>query len=228
MVDTHDGETQTAVKHVRGGFDGLTSWLTGMFDRDGWRPAGVVVVGADNDINGFSWQLEKTLAGTGFRANHGAGDDRARRGAGGGAKHRVHRRAAGGRRPVSPPPRPRPAAAVLLRRGGDRLGRRCGHLRLVALARRGHSAGSGQRVRNGEARGAHVDATGRRGRRAGRRRHRAPGGGATHAAGAAARRAGHRSQARGARCRPDRTTEPRGCSSTYPATTAMSGPTSQP
>jgi hypothetical protein len=61
MVDTHDDETQTAVKHVRGGFDGLTCWLTGMFERDGWRPGGVVVVGADSGINGFSWQLEKAL-----------------------------------------------------------------------------------------------------------------------------------------------------------------------
>jgi hypothetical protein len=61
MVDTHDDETQTAVKHVRGGFDGLTHWLTGMFERNGWRPGGVVVVGADSDINGLSWQLEKAL-----------------------------------------------------------------------------------------------------------------------------------------------------------------------
>jgi hypothetical protein len=61
MVDTHDGETQTAVKQVRGGFDGLTSWLTELFDSDGWRPGGVVVVGADNDINALSWQLEKAL-----------------------------------------------------------------------------------------------------------------------------------------------------------------------
>lgn len=61
MVDTHGDETQTAVKQVRGGFDGLTSWLTGMFDRDGWRPGGVVVVGADSDISALSWQLEKAL-----------------------------------------------------------------------------------------------------------------------------------------------------------------------
>ena len=62
MVDTHEGETQTAVKHVRGGFDGLIHWLLGMFDRrDGWRPGGVVVVGPDSEINGFSWQLEKAL-----------------------------------------------------------------------------------------------------------------------------------------------------------------------
>ena len=61
MVDTHDGETQTATKHVRGGFDGLTRWLTGMFDRNGWQPGGVVVVGANSDIDGFSWHLEKTL-----------------------------------------------------------------------------------------------------------------------------------------------------------------------
>jgi hypothetical protein len=61
MVDSHDGETQTVVKEVSGGFDGLRTWLTGMFHRSGWRPGGVVVVGADDDINGFSWQLEKAL-----------------------------------------------------------------------------------------------------------------------------------------------------------------------
>lgn len=61
MVDTQDGETQTATKHVRGGLDGLTRWLTGMFDRSGWQPGGVVVVGAHRDIDGFSWQLEKAL-----------------------------------------------------------------------------------------------------------------------------------------------------------------------
>lgn len=61
MVDTHDGETQTAVKHVRGGFDGLTTWLTGLFDRSAWRPGGVVVVGSEGDVSDFSWQLEKVL-----------------------------------------------------------------------------------------------------------------------------------------------------------------------
>jgi hypothetical protein len=61
MVDTRDGATQTVTKHVRGGFDGLTCWLRGMFERDGWRPGGVVVVGADSEISGFSWQLEKAL-----------------------------------------------------------------------------------------------------------------------------------------------------------------------
>lgn len=32
MVDTHDGKTQIAVKHVCRGLSGLTSWLTGMFE----------------------------------------------------------------------------------------------------------------------------------------------------------------------------------------------------
>lgn len=61
MVDGRDDDTQTVVKEVGGGFDGLRSWLTGMFHRTGWRPGGVVVVGADDDLNGFSWQLEKAL-----------------------------------------------------------------------------------------------------------------------------------------------------------------------
>ncbi|MCV6984704.1 hypothetical protein H7H78_04400 [Mycobacterium shinjukuense] len=61
MVDIRDHRTQSAVKQVRGGFDGLTSWLTGMFDRSGWRPAGVVVVGSDNAVSEFSRQLEKVL-----------------------------------------------------------------------------------------------------------------------------------------------------------------------
>ncbi len=61
MVDTHEGDTRTAVKQVSGGFDGLTSWLTGMFDRSAWRPDGVVVVGSDGDVDAFSWQLERAL-----------------------------------------------------------------------------------------------------------------------------------------------------------------------
>ena len=61
MIDAHDGDTQIATKHVRGGFDGLSRWLTGMFERNGWQPGGVVVIGADDDIDGLSWQLERTL-----------------------------------------------------------------------------------------------------------------------------------------------------------------------
>lgn len=61
MVHMRNGATQTAVKHVSGGFEGLTSWLTGMFERDGWRPGGVVVAGADGDIDDFSRELEKAL-----------------------------------------------------------------------------------------------------------------------------------------------------------------------
>jgi hypothetical protein len=61
MVDIHEGETHTTVQRVGGGFDGLTHWLTELFERDGWRPGAVVVVGADGDLNGFSWQLEKAL-----------------------------------------------------------------------------------------------------------------------------------------------------------------------
>lgn len=61
MVDIRDGVTQTAVKRVRGGFDVLTSWLTGMFDRSAWCPGSVVIIGSDHDINSLSWDLEKVL-----------------------------------------------------------------------------------------------------------------------------------------------------------------------
>lgn len=61
MVDTNDGGAQIATKHVRGGFDGLSRWLTGMFERKGWQPGGVVVVSSDDDIDELSWQLERTL-----------------------------------------------------------------------------------------------------------------------------------------------------------------------
>lgn len=60
MVDTHDGKTQIAVKHVCRGLSGLTSWLTGMFGRDAWRPAGVVVVGSDSEVSEFSWHARVT------------------------------------------------------------------------------------------------------------------------------------------------------------------------
>jgi hypothetical protein len=61
MVDTHGIERQRATKQLSGGFDGLRTWLTEMFERDGWRPGGVVVVGSNDDINQLSWQLEKVL-----------------------------------------------------------------------------------------------------------------------------------------------------------------------
>jgi hypothetical protein len=61
MVDTCDGEPQTATKHLSGGADRLVQWLATMFHRSSWQPGGVVVVGADHDLDALSWQLEKTL-----------------------------------------------------------------------------------------------------------------------------------------------------------------------
>ena len=60
-VDIHLGEIQTTVQRVPGGFDELSAWLSGMFRPGGWHPGGVVIVGADSDIDGFSRQLEKSL-----------------------------------------------------------------------------------------------------------------------------------------------------------------------
>ena len=61
MVDSCDGETRTAVKHVPGGAYGLIRWLAKMFDRSSWQLEGVVVVGGDADLEAISLQLDDTL-----------------------------------------------------------------------------------------------------------------------------------------------------------------------
>ena len=106
------------------------SWLTGMFERSGWRPGGVVVVGADDDINGFSWQLENALPVPVFAQTmaqvtvaRGAALAAAR-------KHRVHRRATGGRDRMNPSPRrARPAVSWSYAGAVSRVGHRYGYLR---------------------------------------------------------------------------------------------------
>ncbi len=210
MVDAHDGETRTAVKHVRGGFDGLTSWLSGMFDRDGWRPSGVLVVGSDLDINALSWQLEKSLPVPVFAQS--MAQVTVARGAALAAAasteftdEQLLVETAGESVPEATA-RPR---LVLLRGRGNRVDRRGDHLRHVVVAGRGSAVGSRQRFRNDKAPGAHVDTTRRSGcRAAGRAATRAPGGSTTHVAGAAAGQPRRRTSpaARGA----DRTTEREG------------------
>lgn len=203
MVDTQDGETQTATKQVRGGLDGLTRWLTGMFDRDGWQPGGVVVVGAHRDIDGFSWQLEKGLAGTGFRAIDGPGDDRTGRGAVRGPQHRVHRRTAGGAPQRTHFLSAGTTAAPVVRRGPHGVGRRCGHVRRLGVAGGGDSRGPGQRARV-QAHHPPVHAPGRRGGQGRRAASCAPTGQATHPAARRRRvrcRAGRAGRATGRRWR---------------------------
>ena len=61
MVDTCDDEPQTAIKHLTGGAGRLVGWLTSLFDRSSWQPGGIVVVGADEDLEALSWRLEKAV-----------------------------------------------------------------------------------------------------------------------------------------------------------------------
>ena len=165
MVDTHDGETQTVVKHVSGGFDGLRSWLTGMFDRTGWRPGAVVVVGADSDINGFSWQLEKALPVPVFAQT--MAQVTVARGAALAAARSTEFTDEELIAHTSEPTRRRTATAraAVLRGGRDRAGRRCDHLRLVARDGRRYPARSRRGARIEQARGARTDTRSRRGRR---------------------------------------------------------------
>jgi hypothetical protein len=61
MVDTCDGEPQTAIKELPGGASRLVQWLTTLFDRSSWQPGGIVVVGLDEDLEALSWRLEKAV-----------------------------------------------------------------------------------------------------------------------------------------------------------------------
>jgi hypothetical protein len=61
MVDTCDDDPQTAIKYLPDGAGRLVGWLTTMFDRSSWQPDGVVVVGADDDLDALSRRLEKAL-----------------------------------------------------------------------------------------------------------------------------------------------------------------------
>ena len=61
MVDTCDNESQTAIKHLSGGTGRLVQWLTTLFDRSSWQPGGIVVVGADEDLDAVSLRLERAV-----------------------------------------------------------------------------------------------------------------------------------------------------------------------
>lgn len=61
MVDTTDGVTRAAVKRIAEGFDRVLLWLSGMFERNPWQPAGVVVVGREDNVEACSAQLERAL-----------------------------------------------------------------------------------------------------------------------------------------------------------------------
>jgi hypothetical protein len=57
MVDAEDGEPQTAIKQLSGGPAHLVHWLTALFDRSSWRPGGIVIVGAQDDVDALSPRL---------------------------------------------------------------------------------------------------------------------------------------------------------------------------
>jgi hypothetical protein len=57
MVDAEEGEPQTAIKQLSGGPGQLAHWLTALFDRSSWQPGGVVIVGAQDDVDAMSARL---------------------------------------------------------------------------------------------------------------------------------------------------------------------------
>ncbi len=61
MVDSCDDEAQTAIKQMSGGPGALEHWLTALFDRSSWQPGGIVIVGADDELEALSMRLKKTV-----------------------------------------------------------------------------------------------------------------------------------------------------------------------
>ena len=61
MVDACDDEPQTAIKQLPGGPRQLLHWLTALFERSSWQPGGIVVVGVDDELDGLSQRLKKTV-----------------------------------------------------------------------------------------------------------------------------------------------------------------------
>jgi hypothetical protein len=61
MVDKDRAEPQTAIKQLSGGPDYLVRWLTTLFDRNSWRPSGIVIVGAEHELDALSTRLEATV-----------------------------------------------------------------------------------------------------------------------------------------------------------------------
>ncbi|MFZ0229846.1 MAG: hypothetical protein WA285_13190 [Mycobacterium sp.] len=61
MVDTCDDEPQTAIKQLSGGPGHLVHWLTALFDRGSWQPGGIVIVGADEELDPLSRRLKQTV-----------------------------------------------------------------------------------------------------------------------------------------------------------------------
>jgi hypothetical protein len=61
MVDSCDDDAQTAIKQLTGGPGALVHWLTALFDRSSWRPGGIVIVGADEDLDPLARRLKKAV-----------------------------------------------------------------------------------------------------------------------------------------------------------------------
>ncbi|WP_428339222.1 DUF7159 family protein [Mycobacterium sp.] len=57
MIDAEDGEPQTAIKQLSGGPTHLVHWLTALFDRSSWQPSGIVIVGAQEDVDALTPRL---------------------------------------------------------------------------------------------------------------------------------------------------------------------------
>jgi hypothetical protein len=61
MVDNDGPEPQTAIKQLSGGPDHLVHWLTALFDRSSWQPSGIVIVGAEYELDALSTRLEAAV-----------------------------------------------------------------------------------------------------------------------------------------------------------------------
>lgn len=62
VVDISDNTVQATVSHALASDDDLIWWLTSTFDREDWRPEGLVLVGSDCDLEALRFELEEALS----------------------------------------------------------------------------------------------------------------------------------------------------------------------
>jgi hypothetical protein len=62
VMTVGNGTVRSSVTHTRESADGLSRWLTGVFEKNGWQPERLFLIGLRGDLELISGRLEETLS----------------------------------------------------------------------------------------------------------------------------------------------------------------------